>query len=225
MLTQRARLYLNGIRRDKEWSADPEKVAAYFVKQKLQLSSELLKVQLLYSGYELILHGHPGRTFLLNFISKQAVSSNAEIGFYPVDNGYLLEFGEHATAQFTFYITDCGEVCTWEPEVGDEPNIVCSSVEKYIEQYALKNELSSQDEHPNYYQVLNLNELNAVLHQEFIEIPECTDAYSYWCFNDFLTVAKGTWLHEPTFYFHVYGKSKSACASFVERLKSASIIG
>jgi hypothetical protein len=224
MLSQRAKTYLNGLRRADAWMAVSEKVAEYFANQKLLLTYELSKIQTLYSGYNLTIYRDPGHTFLLNFISKKEVSSNAEILFYIVDNKRLIEFGAHATAQFTFYITDLGEICTWGPEVGEKPNIICSTVEKYIEQYALKNELATQVEHPGYYQVTDAKQLDELLYREFIKTSECSDDYSYWGSNGFLTVVKGTWLHEPKFYLHVYGRSPEVCIEFIKRLKVAELI-
>jgi hypothetical protein len=224
MLSQRARAYLSTLVRNDEWVTNPAMVIEYFTKQGVFLSDNLLKVQLDYSGYKLTIKGDPGHAFLLNFISKRDVSKNTEIVSYPLKRGYLLEFGEHATAQFTFYITDEGEICTWGPEVGDEPNIICSSVEKFIEQYALQNELTAQVEYPGYYKISNLEQLESMLHQDFDEITVCSDMHSYWGTNETLTVVKGTWLHEPKFYLHVYGKNRDTCVRFIDKLKFLSII-
>lgn len=224
MLSQRARAYLSTLVRADEWVTNSAMVTEYFTKQDVFLSSNLLKVQLDYSGYKLTIKGDPGHTFLLNFISRKDVSKNNEMVCYPIEQGYLLEFGAHATAQFTFYITNEGKICTWGPEVGDEPNIICSSVEKFIEQYALQNELTAQIEYPGYYKISNLEQLENLLYQDFDEIVVCSDIQSYWGTSGALTVVKGTWLHEPKFYLHVYGKNRDTCARFIDKLKLLSII-
>jgi len=225
MLSSRAQQYLNAQRRLAEWNPSPADVIAYCRRQQPALNEELIRVQLDYAGYQLTIRRKFGNTFLLSFISKQEVVKNLPLDFIETEEGYLLDFGQHATAQFNFFITNLGELCTLDNTDEDKHNIICSSVEKFIEQYALQNELATAFEDPYYYTVKNADHLDKLLYQEFVRLPECSDDYSHWCSDGLLTIVKGTWIDKPTFYLHVYSVSKEACTHFVERLKAEMLIG
>ena len=151
-------------------------------------------------------------------------NENREIEFYYFGETYIVNFGEHDTAQFNFYITSLGELCTLGHRDGDIPNIVCSSIETFIEQYALQDELASQTKDPSYYEILNNAELTKLLEQDFTKIGECSDKYSQWYTNGQLTIDRGTWLDRPEFYIHVYGQDRESCNKFVEHLNQYKII-
>ena len=223
-LTERATKYFSKLTRIDEFYLDREKTIDYCRKQNFPLTETLLEVQTNFSGYKLTVTNDSGHGFLLRLFAKYDFNENREIEFYYFGETYLVDFGVHDTAQFHFYITSLGELCTLGHHEGDTPNIVCSSIETFIEQYALQDELALQTKNPYYYDILNNAELSKLLEQEFAKIGECSDKYSQWYTNGQLTIDRGTWLDRPEFYFHVYGQNKESCDNFVEHLKHSKII-
>jgi hypothetical protein len=225
LLSKRATKYLSTLFRLQEWVAGRDIFIEYLRKQKFQLTEILIDIQVNYSGYRLVIENSTNSTFLLNFFSLNDIFSNNEIEFYQLENDtYLLEFGNHETAQLNFFITNFGELCTWSIYGEEKPNVIASSIEIFIEQYALRNELSNQYENAHYYNINDSEKLSNILVKEFIEIKECSDRYSYWCSNTQLTIEKGTWLDKAEPYLHIYGNDKNLCNEFIDRLKLEKII-
>ena len=224
-LSERATKYLGTLNRIGKFHLDKEKTIEYCKKQNFHLTERLLDIQTKFSGYKLTIRNDSGHSFLLRLFAEYDFNENREIEFYFFGDTYVVVFGEHDTAQFQFYITNLGELCTLGHHDGDTPNIICSSIEKFIEQYALQNELALQTKNPYYYDILNIEELTKLLEQDFAKIEECSDKYSQWFTNGRLTIDRGTWLDRPEFYLHVYGQNKESCDKFVDQLKQNKIIG
>lgn len=223
-LTDRATKYLNKLQRKSESHLDKETTIAYCNQKAFPLTEKLVDIQVNFSGYKLTIGNDNGHGFLLRLFSKADVKNNNEIEVYHFDKTYVVDFGEHDTAQFHFYITDLGELCTLGHHDGDTPNIICSSIEKFIEQYALQDELASQTKNPYYHDILNNEGLTKLLERDFYKIEECCDKYSQWFTNGQLTINRGTWLDRPEFYLHVHGHKKESCDKFVDNLKHCKII-
>ncbi|CAN5627975.1 hypothetical protein BH11BAC3_BH11BAC3_34440 [soil metagenome] len=223
-LTERASKYLNTLQRNSEFYLDRETTIEYCNKKKLIVSENLLDIQVHFSGYKLTIKNDIGNGFLLKLFSKADVKNNREIEVYHFDKTYVVDFGEHDTAQFRFFITNSGELCTLGHQDKDTPNIICSSIEKFVEQYALQDELALQTKNLYYHTITNAEELIKLLERDFTKIEECSDKYSQWFTNGQLTVDKGTWLDRPEFYLHIYGRKKENCDKFVENLRHYKII-
>ena len=223
-LSERATIYFSKLKRIEEFSLDKEKTIDYCRMQNFPLTERLLDIQTNFSGYKLTIRNERGHGFLLRLFAKYDFDENREIEFYFFDETYVVDFGEHDTAPFHFYITSFGELCTLGHHDGDTPNIVCSSIEKYIEQYALQDELALQAKDPYYHEILNSEELTRLLELNFSKIEECSDKYSQWFTNGQLTIDRGTWLDRPEFYLHVYGQNEETVNKFVGSLKSDKII-
>ena len=223
-LTERARKYFSRLERNGEFCLDRETTAKYCNLHNFPLNENLLDIQVNFSGYKLTILNDKGHGFLLRLFSKADVKNNSEIEVYYFDKTYVVDFGEHDAAQFNFYITNLGELCTLGHHDGDIPNIVCSSIEKFVEQYALKDELAFQTKNPYYHDILNMEELTKLLERDFAKIKECSDKYSQWFTNGQLTIDKGTWLDRPEFYLHVYGQEKESCDKFIDELKQHKIL-
>ncbi len=223
-LTERATKYLNRLERNNEFHLDKETTIEYYKQQNFPLNENLVDIQTNFSGYKLTITNDKGHGFLLRLFSKTDVKNNNQIEVYQFGETYVVDFGEHDIAQFRFYIKNLGELCTLGHHDDDTPNIVCSSIKKFVEQYALQNELASQAKNPYYHDILNNQELTEILQQDFTKIDECSDKYSQWFTNGQLTIDKGTWLDRPEFYLHVYGQTKENCDKFVAYLEQLKII-
>lgn len=223
-LTDRATKYLSELKRIDELQLDKQETIDYCQRQNFPLTETLLSVQVKFSGYKLTIRNDKGYGFLLRLFAKYDIEENRDIEFYYFGDNYVVDFGEHDTAPFHFYITDLGELCTLGHHEDDKPNIVCSSIEKYIEQYALLNELALLKKDRYYHEVLKRDELIKLLELDFARIKECSDKYSQWFTNGLLTIDKGTWLDRPEFYLRVYGQNESSITEFVTSLKKDNII-
>ena len=223
-LTDRATKYLNKLKRLDELVLDKQITIDYCKRKNFPLTETLLKVQTNFSGYKLTITNDKGHGFLLRLFAKYDIDENRDIEFYYFGDIYVVDFGEHDTAPFHFYITSLGELCTLGHDDGDTPNIVCSSIEKYIEQYALLDELPLQKKDKYYHEVLKSDDLIRLLELDFAKIEECSDKYSQWFTNGQITIDKGTWLDRPEFYLRVYGQNDGSINEFVSKLKNDKII-
>ncbi len=162
-LTERATKYFNRLERNNEFYLDRETTIEYCKQQNFPLNEKFVDIQTNFSGYKLTITNDKGHGFLLRLFSKADVKNNNQIEVYHFDKTYVVDFGEHDTAQFHFYITNLGELCTLGHHDDDTRNIVCSSIEKFVEQYALQNELASQAKNPYYHDILDNQELTKIL--------------------------------------------------------------
>ena len=221
-LSERASKYLNSLGRDENWTSNEGKTRTYLIGQKISPVDEFLRYQVLYSGYKLTINNAPGHSFSASLFSKKQIRKNELLELEKAGSRIVEVCGDHSTAQLTFFITDRGEICTLDDE--DLPNILHSSFEKMLEEYALRNEISNWESNPYYFEVINLDNLTTLMENEFKIIKECSDNYSTWWEDNNIIAVKGIWMDRPEPYFHVYGKNKNDCDNLVNRLKSQNVL-
>ncbi|WP_238388140.1 hypothetical protein [Hymenobacter sediminis] len=100
------------MKQDKSWLITTEVLSRYLLKQGVKPTSALLSFQENYSGLILTIQNNKGATFKANLFSSLDIVFNRDEDVSKVGGRYIFECGEHSTAQFNFYITDKGEVCT-----------------------------------------------------------------------------------------------------------------
>ena len=221
-LSERASKYLNSLTRDVKWSSDKDETRAYLEGQNISSYKGFLRYQTLFSGYELTIKDDSGHSFSASLFSQEQIRKNKSLEIEKAGDRYVEVCGYHKTAPFTFFITDRGEICTLDDD--DLPNILHSSFDKMLEEYALRNEIHNWASNPYYFKVKNLEDLTITINSEFQKISECSDQYSTWWKNDNLIAVKGVWLDRPEAYFHVYGKERIQCDDLIERLKTKGIL-
>lgn len=221
-LSSRAEQYIQLLKHAWSWRTSSDSTRRYLQKLGIEPTPELISFQVNYSGLILTIKNNSEATFKVTLFSKQDILLNINQDFYQVDNRYIFDCGSHSTAQFNFFITDQGELCTWEED--NTFNILYESFDTFIEQYALLNEIAHWQQNPAYYEVLDIQELESIMRRDFNLISECSDQYNSWWTNDKLIVAKGVWLDRPAFYVHVYGRKQLDCDILVEKFRSAGVV-
>ena len=204
------------------WASNEDETKTYLLSQNISPMDEFLRYQVLYSGYELTIKDHPGKSFSASLFSIDQIKKNEKLEMEKAGDR-LLEFcGSHKTAQFPSFLTDKGEICTLDDE--NMPNIFCSSFDQMLEEYALRNEIYNWKSNPYYYKVNKVDQLIDLMNYEFQPIKECTDSYSIWWQSNNLIAVKGIWMDGVGSYFHVYGKKRNECDALIERLMSKEIL-
>ena len=221
-ISERAQKYLRTLKRDSNYVSDEKETKEYLSKQNIEPADEFLKFQIQYSGYKLTINNDSGNSFSASLFSKNQIQENLKLEIEKAGDRFIEICGDHTTAQFTFYLTDKGEFCTLDDD--DLPNILHSSFDKLIEEYALRNEISEWASNPYYHQIKNTDKLESLMNNEFEIIEECSDKYSSWWRKDNLIAVKGVWLDRPEFYFHIYGENEDICDEFIEKLKDDDIL-
>lgn len=220
-LSDRALAYLKSLKRDEDWTSSETKTKEYLLRQNINPWFEFLKFQVEYSGYELTIKGAYGQKFAWYFLSHSQISKNEKLELEKAGDRLICSCGDHETAQITFFITDRGEICTLD--YYDLPNILHSSFDKLVEEYALRNEIHNWVFNPYYYEVANLDVLVEYM-SDYDIIEECSDGYSTWWKKNDIIAVKGVWLDRPDFYFHVYGKNITDCDLLIASLKRNQIL-
>lgn len=186
----------------------------------IEISQKLIDLLTKYNSYRLTIEEDENQTFSIHFISKSDIKKKRETIF--TENGItLFPFGDHKTAQFHFYITNNGEIATLET---NQLVFICSSIEKFIEQYALQNEIGSKKDYPYYYQVSNNDKLMAVLSGSFTEIPECSNQYSSWYTNGTVTIVKGICLDGSGWFLHIFASKNTITDQLIVHLQKEKYI-
>lgn len=221
-LSERALKYLNSLTREVNWTSNVDETRAYLINQNINPLDEFLRYQEFYSGYVLTIKDKPGGSFSAGLFSSQQIQKNEPLEVEKIGERTLEICGAHSTAQFAFFITDKGEICTLDKN--DVPNVIYSSFDKMVEEYALRNEIHHWDSNPHYFNVMNLKALEYLMNDEFQIIKECSDEYSTWWKNDDVIAVKGIWLDRPESYFHVYGVNRNICDNLINRLKKEEIL-
>lgn len=219
-LSNRATHYLATLQREHDWQTTAKATQHYLEQQNLDPEGAFFIFQQQYSGYELTIKDAPTSSFLATLFSKQQVRRNTPLELEIAGNRTLEICGEHKTAPFDFYLSDQGEICTFEEE---EPNILYHSFDQLVEDYALRNELADWFNTP-YYKVQNLEELDTFLSTNFERLVDSSDAYATWWRKDNLMVNKGIWLHEPLPYVVVYSRHKTAGEYLIYQLTAKGMI-
>jgi len=218
----RAERYIAKLKKLNEWTCDKETVIEYFENQDFPVFKPLVRFQVRYSGLELSIYNNKEEAFSLSLFSKKGIKDKEPLDYLVENGNYWFDCGIHARAQFNFYINQIGEICA---ESGGNINIIYSSVEMMIEEYALIDSLSSWYEDSCYYDIQNTEKLNVIMVQEkFRSIKECCDQYLMCATNGSVTVIKGTWLNRPESYLHIYSENETKGKQFIERLKKEKIL-
>lgn len=220
-LSDRAISYLKTQKRDKLFTVSETEIREYLKNQGIN-SDELIHFQVNYSGYELTIQNAPGKSFAFNLFSKKQIQKNEKLELIKAGDRLLEYCGDHATAQFTFFLTNKGELCTLGAD--DLPNILYSSFATLVEAYALQNQISNLEQNPYYFEVVKPSDLNLFMGQRFKVLEECTDSFNQWWTDEKIFAVKGVWLDRPEFYFHVYGISEQLCNDLIHELKIRGIL-
>ncbi len=224
-LSNTASTYLQSLHRNEVWAmSDKQALLDYFQGQGIAPIECIIEAQLAYSGYELRLFQKPLDTFKISIFTKEDLALNAPINFHTFDHPMYLHCGEHATAQVSFYIDPNGRICS-DGDDEDAAHPLYASFEQMLECYALKDKLLRDgfEEHPPYFKLINLSMFER-LTQDFLPDANAQDAFNRWLYGRDLILQLGQWLHEPTFYLHIYGKDQKQCAAFVEKLQNQQVI-
>lgn len=88
----------------------------------------------------------------MSIVFKKRIQKNETLEIISAGDRIVESCGEHKTAQFGFFLTDKGELCTLNDK--DMPNVLHSSFDKFVEVYAFRNEISHLDSNPYYFEVL-----------------------------------------------------------------------
>jgi hypothetical protein len=221
-LSERARQYLNTLKRDNRFVSDELETRDYLIAQGIEPYEQFLRYQVAYSGYELTIQNDPGHGFSCRLLSKSQIQKNTKLDVTKIGDTLIQDCGVHKTAQFNFFLTDRGELCTLNND--DLPNVLNSSFDKFVEKYALINHISHWARNPYYFEVLRPEELNLVMGERFNDIEECTDSFEHWWTDGRIVAVRGAWLDRPECYFHIYGVQRQLCDNIIEDLKALAIL-
>ncbi|HMJ70332.1 MAG TPA: hypothetical protein VK508_15615 [Cyclobacteriaceae bacterium] len=221
-LSPRAAQYLSTLSRNDGWVSNEDETRAYLVNQKIFPFEQFLKYQLWYSGYDLAIKNDPQNSFSCRLFSGDQIRRNKDLTMERASDRLVEVCGTHKTAQFTFFLTDKGELCTLDDE--NLPIIQYGTFEKCIEEYALRNEIYFWDQNPYYFNVLRPHDLVVIMDQKCKIVPECSDPYVTWWAGENLVAVKGVWLDRQEFYFHVYGTRKQICDELITDLINQGIL-
>lgn len=220
-LTDRAARYLRKQKRNWGWKADSFLTESYLKSQLIPPFESIVAFESNYSGYYLTIKGKPQETFTISLFSKIAILFKQEIKFIQYGDEYYFPCGEHQSAQLNFCISNRGNIC-----INDEPmQIISSSIEKFIEQYAKKDEINNWFELPYYYDLESPELLEMFLNlNQYQLIPECSDLYNQWYGNDSIIFTKATWWANTGFCIHIYAATEKQANIFAEQLANKNII-
>jgi hypothetical protein len=221
--SKEAERYLDKLNRDSRFViTDRLAVIEYLTKQHITPFPAIVDFQMDFSGLELTVSKNRGATFYTRLFPANSVARNMEIEQVVVDGQTYFFCGDHETAQFYFVVGQHGQMCTYD---NSTVNIISSSFEKFIENYAMQDLLSRQKryEHPYFY---NLKKVEAfdTLTKDYSRDLMANDDYNTWLSSYDITVVKGTWYDRAAQYIHIYGDNKRTCEAFADTLKAAGII-
>jgi hypothetical protein len=223
ILSNRAKIYISNLKRDSNWFTDIDITKDYLKKNNIEPHLAILNFQSLYSGFELVIKNDIGHSFRAYLFSKKQILTNEPVEFIELNDRILFCCGDHKTAQFNFFLAEKGELCTIDNEE-DKINILHSSFEKFIESYALKNEIYNWERNPHYFEIKDYDKLAKFLKANYRLIEECSDEFESWWTDDKLIIETGIWLDRPEYFVHVYGKNRLICDEFIENLKNENIL-
>jgi hypothetical protein len=220
-LTTRASNFLKSLIRDTDAVIDRTELENFFINQNIPLFEPVIEFGVRYSGFTLRTKTNKKDAFKALLVSTQDLKTIKQYDFEKEGEQYLFFCGNHETAQFYFYIDQFGQFCS-DGYTG--ANVLSSSFEIEVEQYAFRNELDGWKEHPYYYELCDNTELEKTLGTNFGIVHECSDNYNGWFLSEDIIVQRGIWLHEPSTYLHFWGKKDETLQKFVNHLKTSKII-
>jgi hypothetical protein len=221
-LSERAVQYIKTLKRDNQYVSNEDETRDYLARQGIAPYQQFVNYQVNYSGYQLTINGDPGHSFSCRLFSKKQIQKNEGLDIIRTGVTLVHECGDHRTAQFNFFLTDRGELCTLDDS--NLPNVLNSSFDKLVEEYAFRNEISHWDSNPYYFEVWSPEGLKAFMENRFNIIEECSDSFATWWTNNQIVAVKGVWLDRPEFYFHVYGTARKLCDDLIVELKRENIL-
>jgi hypothetical protein len=219
-LTTRASNYLKTLPRDPDAVTDRTELEDFFIGQNIPLFEPVVDFGVRYSGFTLQTKAKKRDAFSASLVSSQNLKKNQPYEFEREGENYLFFCGNHETAQFYFYIDQLGQFCSGSHT---EANVLSSSFEIEVEQYAYRNEISEWIESP-FYAPEQTIDLDKILSAEFEIVPECSDGYNSWFVSDTIVIQRGVWLHGPSYYLHFFGKTNNAIDTIVNHFQNAGII-
>ncbi|XZF14935.1 hypothetical protein ACTHGU_02280 [Chitinophagaceae bacterium MMS25-I14] len=221
-LSPAAQKYLSEQKRLKEWCTDEIAVRKYFQDQKMGIYTELIDVQLLYSGYKLTIEGYCNNDFLLSFISRKEITSNKLPAHEMFGDHPIFYFGNHATAPFHFGITPAGAICTFNSK---NFQIIYRSVEIIIEQYTQLNKLYRQGFISSpYYNITNLYDVRSYFAVRYEKMGQCRDSYNFWYEGREIIVEIGHWLDSTGSFIRIHAANEIKIENLVKNLKQQGLI-
>lgn len=265
-LSPRAQTYLQGLKRNKEYTCSREELVDYFRKQNFPLYEPWIDFQVRFSGYKLTVpsavpdiskkaetkpemrgsfmswllsakNSHEideksiSDWFEFELISKKDIENSESLGEWESTWDDWFPCGRHGKAQYNFAINDKGEIAAYNPPGNYELHPFISSPAKYVEDFALRNELffmiqhSRLYENPPYHWLGNPEGLSKILlDNRFSIIEECSDQYKKWFKNDSFFLCQGTWLDHADFFVHIYSQTEESCIKFLEILNNKGVL-
>ncbi|WP_269236814.1 hypothetical protein [Flavobacterium flavigenum] len=216
--------YLAKLKRNNEFVVSREQLVDYFKKHNIPEFEKIIKFQMDFSGLELTIKNKDSSKFNAFLISKKNLLKNEVIDYLIINNKYYFFCGDHETAQFWFVISENGEICTYDNN-DETVNTIYSSFEKFIESYTLIDLINQNKkyEYPGYFKLIENNRFEE-LTKNYLIYNSSNDEFNKWINTGNLIINKGIWLHEHSFYIHIYGDTKSECEKFIELLKREQII-
>src|SRR5690349_24295119 len=112
MLSERVQKYLASLTRDRDWTSERETTKQYLSDSGIHNPNALVDFQINYSGYTLTKRNKPGDSFTARLLSQKQIESKDKLDYLELDNQLLIGCGDHKTAQFNFYLTHNGQLCT-----------------------------------------------------------------------------------------------------------------
>ncbi|UOQ70532.1 hypothetical protein [Hymenobacter cellulosilyticus] len=221
-MSARAQHYLRTQRRNPHYVVDSQAIITYLAKQLIPPTPALLAFQENYSGVALTIAGSPDKTFNVFLFSKGDIATNEPQDQDQIEDRHIFACGDTEVGQVMYFITDRGEVCTFEDDVS--LNILYESFDTLVEQYAFQNEIMYWRQAPPYYKVADRAKLTALMAENYQLLGECSDRYNSWWQNENTIVTTGVWLDRPAFYVHVYGKTDLDCSQLIASFKRTGII-
>ncbi|KRD62882.1 hypothetical protein ASE40_03580 [Flavobacterium sp. Root935] len=223
-LSNNADRYFSKLKRNEEFVINADDLIKYFEVHNIPKFEKIIEFQLKFSGIELKIENDESSNFNAFLVSKTDIKNNNEIEYLIIENTYYFFCGDHQTAQFWFVISDKGEICTYNNN-NETVNILYTSFEKFIENYAFIDlvKQNKKYEHPGYYNLLDFTRFDELV-KSFTIYDSSNDKFNKWISNGSLVINKGLWLHEHSFYIHIYGKNKEECDIFLKLLKIEKII-
>ena len=220
-----ASYYVSRLTSDNEFVfSDRQLIVDHLKKQSIEPFEKIIEFQARFSGLKLTITNKTGSTFKAKLFSKTDIINSIPPDTIEIDGRIYFDCGEHETAQFWFVIRNDGEICTYN-NIDETVNVISSSFDKLIEEYALKDFLvrSKKYEHPYYYNLIDQNLFEACT-QSFARYAAASDEYNSWLSDGSLVIHAGTWFDKPGLFIHVYGDDKRQCESLIQDLTEKSII-
>ena len=224
-LSERASRYISTLPfpRSMDWTCDRETIVEYFESQEFPLFEKFIDFQLKYSGYTLTIEREEKKNdgrhqFDLLLFSQKEIEQRKKIDYFRVGDDYWISCGQHGCAPFHFCINQKGEIAT---TLNDEiVQVISSSAEKFIERYAIDNEMGY--ELVSFFKCVETAKIEEFMNEYYPIlkiIEECSDKRCSYYGNEGIVIEHGTDWDSGERYLHLYGQKKKDCDIWVEMIK------